>query len=170
MEELLSLTRAFGGRIESRLRIQKSSYLLKLLGAKEFARTPFVYHYYGPYSRELSGSLQQAVAGGFLEEEQAQLPFDDLTRYSYRLSGAGKDWLEGSSSDVEQRFVSKIPLLRQANLKTLELAATIAFLEREEHLCRSDAVRRALVLKPECVPFRESAERLLADLAVAPVQ
>jgi len=170
MEGLLALARAFGGRMESRLRIQKSAYLLKLLGAREFARTRFRYHYYGPYSRELSGSLQQAVAAGFLEEHQSQMPFDDLTRYAYRISDAGKDWLEGFSSDVEQRFASKIPLLRQANLKTLELAATVALLEREEYLYRNDAIVRALALKPDCASCRDSAERLLSDLAVAPVQ
>jgi uncharacterized protein YwgA len=166
MEGLLALVRAFGGRIESRLRIQKSAYLLKLLGAKEFKGIPFRYHYYGPYSRELSGSLQQAVAGAFVDEQKHPLPFDDLRRYSYTLTDGGRDWLEGFSSDVEERFTDEIPLLREAHLKTLELAGTIAFLQREESLDLDSAVRRALKLKPDCTAYREPAEKLLRDLGL----
>ena len=72
LEGILSLVRACGGRIEARLRIQKSAYLLQLLGAREFGRAYFRYHYYGPYSRELSGSLQEAVAGGYLAPQAGQ--------------------------------------------------------------------------------------------------
>lgn len=165
MEGLLALVRAFGGRIEGRLRIQKSAYLLKVLGAQEFRRTRFRYHYYGPYSRELSGSLQQAVAGQLLEEAPEGFSAE-IARYNYRLTKDGQRWLEGFESDAEIRLSDKIPLLQRADLKALELAATVAFLERDENLSRDDATRRALELKRDCVPHREEALRLLADLGV----
>jgi uncharacterized protein YwgA len=168
MEGLLALMRAFGGSIEGRLRVQKAAYLLKILGAAEFGRTRFRYHYYGPYSRELSGSLQEAVAAGFLQEDIEGIS-DRSVRYHYRLSETGRRWLEGVSTDIEERFGEKIPLLHHAGLKTLELAATIAFLEREEHLNRDEATKRALKLKPDCAQALDPAAKLLSELRVAPV-
>jgi uncharacterized protein YwgA len=165
MEGLLALTRAFGGSIEGRLRIQKAAYLLKVLGAAEFSRTRFRYYYYGPYSRELSGSLQEAVAAGFLREDVEGL-YDQSVRYHYSLSDKGLRWLEDVSTDVERRFAEKIPLLRQASQRALELAATIEFLEQEEQLNRRRAVERAVQLKPDCVSSRDLAEALLTDLGV----
>jgi uncharacterized protein YwgA len=167
MEGLLALSRAFGGSVEGRLRIQKAAYLLKVLGAREFGRMRFRYHYYGPYSRELSGSLQEAVAAGFLREDVEALS-DQSIRYHYKLSDRGRQWLEDVSTDIEERFGDKIPLLRRANQRTLELAATIAFIEQEERLTRKKAIERAVQLKPECIAYRDSAETLLVDLSVAP--
>jgi hypothetical protein len=165
MEGLMQLVRAFGDSIEGRLRIQKAAYFLKVLGAPEFSRTRFRYHYYGPYSRELSGSLQEAVASGLLKEEGEGTGFDSI-RYTYRLTEAGERWLEDAPQHVEESFAAQIPLLKRAQLKTLELAATIAFLEREEKTDREAAVSRALALKPNCAAWKTEAETLLSELGV----
>ena len=166
MYSLLAMVRAFSGSMEGRIRIQKSAYLLKLLGAREFADLRFRYHHYGPYCRELSADLHQAVtSGGLREEEEPVRP--DATRYVYKLTEDGNCWLNGFESDVESQFEREVAVLRSANLKTLELAATIAYLERDERLDRLKASARAVELKPKCADVRQPALDLLRELGVA---
>lgn len=163
---MLSLVEAMGGRLESRIRLQKSAYLLKAAGVAEFGATSFRYHHYGPYSRGLSEELQDTIASNLLREERREYQ-EEHTKYAYELTEAGRAWLEEHASDTDPRIRQLAPLLLDARWRTLELAATVLFVEDDEHVeARDEAVGRALALKPACGAFRTEAETLLERMGL----
>lgn len=160
---LLSMVSAMGGHLESRIRLQKAAYLLRAAGVQDFRGTSFRYHHYGPYSRPLSDVLQQAVVSGLLEEKREDYR-EEQSKYTYVLTPAGRAWLEENGESDDPRLRELAPVFKSAPWRSLELAATVLFLEDEEKLDdRGKALERALVLKPACADFRASAEGLLAS-------
>jgi len=163
---LLSLVDAMGGQLESRIRLQKAVYLLKMAGVLDFRDTSFRYHHYGPYSRPLSDTLQDAVVAGLLEEKRAEYG-EDMSRYTYVLTDSGREWLEENGESGEARLREMVPQLgNDVPWRNLELAATILFLEKDENLSRGAATERALQLKPPCAEHRDSAQRLLQSVGL----
>ncbi len=163
---LLSLVEANGGHVSSRISIQKSAYLLKTLKDPDFVALGFSYHHYGPYSRQLSDVLQEAVAAGLLQESRDAFA-QGYQRYAYCLTEGGRSWLD-EEFDAHPETMEKFGgLLSKAHWRVLELAATVVFLEKEELATeRRNAFSMALRLKPECKVFRERAERLLDELGL----
>jgi uncharacterized protein YwgA len=158
----LSIINWNGGSLEGRIRLQKAAYILKHLGVQPFASTRFVYHYYGPYSREFSDALHQAIVSGLVEEKQEVFE-TNATRYTYTLTQQGKDTLAQIQSDPKGAAVAQ-QILHQP-WRVLELAATSLFLQKEEKIAdRGRALDRALELKPECTEYRADSERLLQSL------
>lgn len=163
LKGLLQLVEASDGAIETRIKIQKLAYLLALQGYSEFRPFKFFYHNFGPYSRELSDTLQFATASGLLSEDRAPVT-DNISKYTYKLTDAGRTFLKesGSSSNT---FASLIKKLHAHNWRALELAATIRFLETADSISdRSQAFQAALDLKPETKPYAKEAESILAEI------
>lgn len=164
---LLSLVDAMGGQLENRIRLQKSVYLLKLLNATDFRSMSFRYHHFGPYSRSVSDTLQDAIVSGLLVERRVDYR-EDQSKYTYELTEDGRAWLEeNTASGVDPRIKTFAPTFKEAHWRVLELAATVLFVERDEHIRdRSHAMARALELKPACAEWRDEAEALLKKLAL----
>lgn len=59
-DRVVEIVNAAGGRLVSRVRLQKIAYLLEKLGAESGFR--FSYHHYGPYSRDLDNAILDAEA------------------------------------------------------------------------------------------------------------
>lgn len=163
---LLSLIDAMGGRLESRIRLQKAIYLLKMTGVEDFRGTTFKYHHYGPYSRSLSDILQDAIASGFLQEKRVEYS-DEQSKYTYELTQVGKEWLEENVDFADKHVLGLAPLFKDVHWRVMELAATALFVERDEALTvRAEALERAIKLKPACADFRADAERLLGQIGL----
>lgn len=161
---LLSLVAAMGGQLESRIRLQKSVYLLKMMGAEDFRATSFKYHHYGPYSRSLSDTLQDAIASGLLQENRTDYG-EEQSKYTYELTEAGRAWLEENAAGVDPHIQDRASTFRESPWRVLELAATILFVERDDGIRdRTRAVTRAIELKPACVDHRVAAEELLKSI------
>lgn len=150
---LLALVRNIGGLIEDRMRIQKAAYLLQSLGATDFHPATFRYHCYGPYSRELSNELHNAVLCGLLEEI-TKPDFQDPKSYRYRLTEAGEKWLSSAQSTLSSMFPpdemrKKMEIIKKEDSERLELAATIVFLLKQHKglLTPKQALDKALDLK-----------------------
>ena len=154
------LTDANEGRIESRIRLQKQAYLLRWLGYSPFCNLKFSYHYYGPYSRDLSDGLHMAVVGGLLEEEREEFA-GGHTRYAYTLTDQGRRACQGSGDLLPSDVME---LLRRHEWRTLELGATALFIEEDDGLEPREAFQRALELKPQCRDYQPKAEELLSQL------
>ena len=163
---LVALVDAAGGKIDGRVRIQKEAFLLALAGAPNLDPSRFSYHYYGPFSRSVSDSLQHAVLFGLLEEAREEFG-DDQTRFAYKLTDQGRSWLIERPEGRLNRFKDKVSNLQRNHWRVLELASTIAFLERREDIGGRDrAVEKALNLKPECAHYEARARKLLASLGL----
>ena len=158
---LLGLLHASGGEVETRIRLQKEVYLLSLKYPSAFDSSDFEYHYYGPYSRFLSENLQFAVSSGLIEEIDETPQDQSFTKYRYVLTERGMSAIEQNPLNFPG-FENDVKRLKMENWRTLELAATVRFLELKEKLAREDALEKAQKLKPATVPFVEKAKLLLA--------
>jgi uncharacterized protein YwgA len=161
---LLKLVEASGGSLDTRIRIQKEAFLLALKGYRHFRPQSFVYHHYGPFSREVSDAVQSAVSGGLLEEREEIFP-DGSKKYSYHLSDAGRAFSDDEVlSDVVREYAA---FLGKQHWRALELAATVAYLEARKRISsREDAFAMAEKLKPETVQHAANARKILQELRI----
>ena len=173
MRGLLTLVHEVGGYLDGRVRLQKVSFFLKCLGVPDFRSATYRYHYYGPYSRELSDEIHNTVLDGLLEEIVHPNP-EDPKSYAYRLTEPGKKWLENASIDIRpfKQFgvdEKKLDILKKGDSKQLELAATVVFLRKQDkNLTTAEkALERALELKPHCISVKGGVLQMLDDLGVS---
>lgn len=161
---LLELVRSAGGTIESRIRIQKEAYLLATQKLGRFRLPAFSYHHYGPYSRELSDALQFAVSSNFLEETCLVPDDGSYTKYSYELTDKGNNFLDSEGADTDG-IQNKVREWTAQNWRTLELAATVKYLELEGSVSnRDEAFAKAIELKPATARFIEDAKSVLRGI------
>lgn len=158
--DLLALVAASDGKVDHRIRIQKEAFLVQWLGLPLFQDVHFTYHYFGPYSRELSAALHEAVTSGLLAEHVDQA--EGVTKYAYELTGRGTELVK--RSPVSDTLAEIVRELNQDAWRALELATTALYLQEEESLDDTGAMERALSLKPACRTYRTSAESIIARL------
>jgi uncharacterized protein YwgA len=167
VDVLAEVTRQFG-TIEGRVRIQKTMYLLKRMGLKELDEVDFFYHHYGPFSATVAGSLADAVHWKILHESVESFE-DDGQKYEYRRGSQADDDTDSISAKSVALVEQVTSQLRGLHWRTLELAATIDYLEQVEQLSPDEASKRAISLKPACKPYREQARTLLSTLRLPAV-
>ena len=114
--------------VKGRTRVQKDICILKYNDKIPF-NFDFNSHYYGPYSSELTDTMDTMVASGFIKEVIMILP-QGILRYDYRLTEEGKKLFANIKKVFEQKspnflteFKTKIERLKG---KTLSQVVTIA--------------------------------------------
>jgi uncharacterized protein YwgA len=118
--------------VDSRKRLQKSIYLLQCAGCP--LQFSYILHYYGPYSFELAGLIDQLKGADIINESPEATGFGNI-QYRSKISQKGKPVLENFQRSKTGRrvyeqikpFISRFQELNQENLWVLELAATIAY-------------------------------------------
>ena len=162
---LLKLIEASDGTVDTRIRIQKEAFLLALKGYRNFRSHAFRYHHFGPFSREVSETIQTAVSAGLIVEEEEKFP-DGTRKYTYRLTEAGRTFIDGDE-ELPANMREYVRTLNREHWRALELAATVAYLEhRSRAPSRADAFELAKKLKPETAPYSERADKILDALGV----
>jgi uncharacterized protein YwgA len=152
--------------LHGRVRLQKLAYLLQQTRFQPLEHVRFAYHHYGPYSDELAGVLDQAVASG-LVREQEHTTAEQRRQFTYEVDESHGDLRLLDLSPAQQRSLSTfLRVTKPAHWRTLELAATIIYLERHSRLDRSRATARALKLKPACASYQQDAMQVLAGLGL----
>lgn len=127
-----AIVSAAGGRLTSRVRLQKIVYLLDQLGLK--SGFDYEYYNYGPYSRELDNATMDAQAFDLIDErfEHRQ---SDGARYSIFVLNAGVEPTARAYGKLGQLRASRIvEHLARTNVTVLELAATVDWLWRVEKI------------------------------------
>lgn len=166
MRGVIGLVRANGGNVKTRIRMQKLAYLLKRLGDPDLTVAQFTYHHYGPYSREVSDALQDAVVFSLLDERVEYFGQGSVL-YSYALTEEGKEWAEQTAAGHTRIHERAMGVLKGTHWRALELGATVAYLqEREGVRDRDEAFVQALELKPNCERYRKKAEEILDKLGM----
>ncbi len=160
---LLQLVSANGDTVESRIVIQKEAYLLARSGYMHISANSFSYHYYGPFSRELSDCLQFAVSSELLKEHPTP-GMNDGIKYSYVLTDLGKQFLN-DAGNMDEKFVKLVGACSKEKWRTLELAATTLFLQSREKTDGNTAFELALKLKPDCKPYSGATKVFLESWA-----
>ncbi len=120
-----------------RTRLQKITYLLDRCGA-EFG-LPFEYYRYGPYSFELVGGLNDALAEERIEVEEK--PGRHKVPYAVFRTEAEQPKTLGNLP--AERVVSLLERMKYVSDFVLELAATIVFLRDEWHYYGKNRVTAA---------------------------
>lgn len=155
---------AAGGRLTSRVRLQKSVYLLDQIGLE--SGFDYAYHHYGPYSRDLDNAIADAKAFDLLEEDYGRRQSDGASYSIFATKGEAKPEVFAHLSP--KRASETMRLFAETNVTILELAATIDWLWRFER--RKDW--RSEVKKRKSVKAREDrlvkAVDLLEGLGLKP--
>ncbi|ESY02731.1 hypothetical protein [Mesorhizobium sp. LNJC405B00] len=164
---ILRIVHASGDALDTRIRLQKETFLLAALGLEDFDITDFEYHHYGPYSRTVSDALQFAVSFGLLEEYVEY--FDDSSngnsRYSYKLTGDGVEFIQENETSRPFDKADQVHLMNKKHWRCLELAATAKYLElREGFVSADEAFVEAVRLKPATKAYYDEAKALLEKL------
>jgi DNA-binding PadR family transcriptional regulator len=102
------------------------------------------------------------VASGLIEETKEF--YDGKPKYSYKLTSTGREWLEAEADKVDPSLRECSALFKKNHWRTLELAASALFLERAGDADRTDAISKALSLKPDCKPYKDNALTLIEQL------
>jgi uncharacterized protein YwgA len=125
--------------ISGRKKLQKMIYISKKFNLPFIER--FNFHFYGPYSDELTVKVEELCNMGLIEEEKTKK--SGATQYIYRLTNKGEDVL---SNHLEQ-LREHIPLINNLQNQTsrfLELVATLLYFES---LSMIEAIEKVKSLK-----------------------
>lgn len=156
------ILRAAGGRLVSRIRLQKIAYLLDQLGAE--SGFGYSYHHYGPYSRDLDSAILDAEAFGLMEEQYGHRKTDGA-RYSVFV---GQSADQGYTCLKDEHLQGITKRLASQNVTVLELAATAHWLAEVEKVDDWKAeIRRRKGSKTDNGRLEE-ATKLLASVGLSP--
>ena len=120
------------GQVDSRKRLQKSVYLLQSAGCP--LKCDYLLHYYGPYSFELAGLIDQLCGAKVIEETSEQLD-TGAVRYKSAITDKGRRVLasfEMTEPGQKARrqiapFIERFTDLAMKNAWVLELGATVGY-------------------------------------------
>ena len=137
-----SVILAAGGKITGRIRIQKIFYLLEQMGGgRDFY---FSYHHYGPYSEDLSATIERAkYFGGNIKEEQN--PIDGGFYSVYSLEDNNVQPLDNCGELSWDKTKDAVQKMLKETSVVIELAATAHWLkykEREENWEKELRIRK----------------------------
>ena len=110
--------------VVGRKRLQKMIYILKKSGFDFSERYSF--HFYGPYSEELSTRVEELCNLGFLVEEKEKEK--GYFQYRYTLTDGGESFLK--EADVHtQDMTALIDKMNEQSSRFLELVSTMLYFD-----------------------------------------
>lgn len=111
----------------------KLSFFYQMLGEKEFAKIPFVAHYYGPYSVSV-GHILNAVNGKYIHglEQMDAKPFEALTLDYERKAEVG-EYVHNCLTTEQIEHIKQLLKLIDGyeSAYSLEVLASVAYVRRE---------------------------------------
>lgn len=125
--------------VVGRKRLQKMVYIMKKCGIRFEERYEF--HFYGPYSEELTLRIEEMCNLGFLSE--AMEDKKNYHQYRYSLTEAGQDFL--SHADIDRPELGDyIGAMNEKSSRFLELVSTMLFFE---HLPKEEIEEKIYIVK-----------------------
>ncbi len=127
----------WAGTLDTRKRLQKVAYLLKVLGCPLDAE--YTLHRYGPYSQDIARRTDEMVEANLLVEKAESHAVG--RQFSYRLADSARSGMaEYEATPQGQSRLERLEPFReqacrlfQADLKDLEFASTIVFFHKQGH-------------------------------------
>jgi uncharacterized protein len=112
------------GEIIGRKRLQKMIYIAKKISFPFQER--FQFHFYGPYSEELTLRVEELCNMGFLNEVKEKM--GGYFQYRYTLTDSGKEFL--SLNEIDMPFLQDCLLdMNTKNARFLELVSTVLYFD-----------------------------------------
>ncbi|MGG1675793.1 YwgA family protein [Neobacillus sp. NRS-1170] len=127
------------GEIVGRKKLQKMIYIAKKVDFPFQER--FQFHFYGPYSEELTTRVEELCNMGFLNEVREKK--GGYFQYRYTLTDAGKEFL--SLNDVDMPFLQECLIdMNDQNARFLELVSTVLYFD---NLPKEEVTNKVFTLK-----------------------
>jgi len=151
--------------VDSRKRLQKSIYLLQRSGCP--LQFSYIFHYYGPYSFELAGLIDQLDGAHIIKETPEQLS-NSVVRYRSKITPRGrkalakfeKSRIGGDLKSQISKFIKPFKTLNQKDPGLLELAATTSYFYRGRW---AEAKKQTVIFKK--LPRNDSKLKQALELA-----
>ncbi|KAA0546152.1 YwgA family protein [Bacillus sp. BGMRC 2118] len=121
---------AEAGEVIGRKKLQKMIYIGKKLQLPFYERYDF--HFYGPYSEELTLRIEELCNLGFLQEVKENK--GGYSQYRYSLTEVGENFLQQNVEDTPE-LNGCMKHMNDQNARFLELVSTVMYfedLEKEE--------------------------------------
>ncbi|MEH7436181.1 YwgA family protein [Neobacillus drentensis] len=127
------------GEITGRKKLQKMIYIAKKVDFPFQER--FQFHFYGPYSEELTTRVEELCNMGFLNEVKEKK--GGYFQYRYTLTDAGKEFL--SMNNVEMPCLQDCLMdMNEQNARFLELVSTVLYFD---NLPKEEVANKVFTLK-----------------------
>jgi uncharacterized protein len=127
------------GEIIGRKKLQKMIYIAKKVAFPFHER--FQFHFYGPYSEELTLRVEELCNMGFLNEVKEKK--GGYFQYRYSLTEPGKEFL--SVNEVEMPFLQDCLVdMNEQNARFLELVSTVLYFD---NLPKEEVTNKVFTLK-----------------------
>jgi uncharacterized protein len=127
------------GEIIGRKKLQKMIYIAKKVAFPFHER--FQFHFYGPYSEELTLRVEELCNMGFLNEVKEKK--GGYFQYRYSLTEPGKEFL--SVNEVEMPFLQDCLVdMNEQNARFLELVSTVLYFD---NLPKEEVMNKVFTLK-----------------------
>lgn len=140
--------------VTGRKKLQKMIYILQQ------CHVPFEekynYHFYGPYSEELTLRIEELCNLGFLQENKEEK--SSYYQYHYQITPEGEQFLRQFSLNMPD-YSDKVEKLQEKSSRFLELVATLLYFD---HLSRDEAFQKIQALKPSQNYSEEEMEEAVA--------
>ncbi|GAA0357749.1 YwgA family protein [Bacillus horti] len=115
------------GQVVGRKKLQKIIYISKK--CQYDFQQKYNFHFFGPYSEELSLQIEELTNLGFIQEVKETK--SGYSQYNYELSDKGKEYLEVYPIEME-RYQSFVHDLNEQSSRFLELVSTMLYFDKLE--------------------------------------
>jgi uncharacterized protein YwgA len=112
------------GTIEGRKKLQKIVYISKKFNFN--FNEKFNFHFYGPYSEELTLQVEELANLGFIKEVKENK--GSFSQYKYELSTQGREYLQLYPTAIDG-YEDFIEHLNQESSRFLELISTVLYFD-----------------------------------------
>lgn len=130
---------AEAGEIIGRKKLQKMVYIGKKLQLPFYERYDF--HFYGPYSEELTLRIEELCNLGFLQEVKENK--GGYSQYRYSLTEVGENFLNQNEQD-SPKLNGCMKHMNEQNARFLELVSTVMYFE---DLTKEEVIEKVFTLK-----------------------
>lgn len=145
------------GQVNGRKKLQKMIYISKKNNYDFQQRYNF--HFFGPYSEELSIQIEELANLGFIQEVKETK--SGYSQYNYELSPKGKEYLGMYPTEMKE-FPEFIERLNQESSRFLELVSTMLYFDK---LGREALIEKVRKVKSKQNYTEEELERAFEFIA-----
>lgn len=127
--------------ITGRKKLQKMIYILQKCHVP--FEEKYQFHFYGPYSEELSLRIEELCNLGFISEGKEMK--SNYTQYHYQITRDGKTFLDQFHMEMPD-MTEQIALLKEKSSRFLELVSTLFYFDGQP---LHEVVEKVHVVKPK---------------------
>ncbi|WP_068673865.1 YwgA family protein [Oceanobacillus sp. Castelsardo] len=127
--------------VTGRKKLQKMIYILQKCNIP--FEEKYNFHFYGPYSEELTLRVEELCNLGFLHEVKEDK--SNYYQYNYTITDDGKEFLQQFRLDMPH-YEEKVEKLKERSSRFLELVATMFYFD---HLTLDEMIAKVHTVKPK---------------------